>query len=112
MVSQKRKRTPEASDPDSDSDGLSSENSFEEVSEDEVDISTALAGKRPRVASRGQDEDGEDGDDDLADLIKTATSKANVKGGTEILKKTKGKSKIVKGEVGGGSFQSMGTSCP
>ncbi|KAI0066162.1 DEAD-domain-containing protein [Artomyces pyxidatus] len=35
-------------------------------------------------------------------------AKRNAKEGTELLKSTKGKNKLVKGEVGGGSFQSMG----
>ncbi|KAH9054251.1 DEAD-domain-containing protein [Lactarius vividus] len=35
-------------------------------------------------------------------------SRRNIKDGTELLKNTKGKKKLTKGEVGGGSFQSMG----
>jgi hypothetical protein len=65
----------------------------------EVDISSALVGKRPRRDL------GEDNDDDLQDMIHFI-SKRDIKIGTEFLKKTKGK--LTKGEVGGGSFQSMG----
>jgi ATP-dependent RNA helicase DDX54/DBP10 len=65
----------------------------------EVDISSVLVGKRPRRDL------GEDNDDDLQDMIHFI-SKRDIKIGTEFLKKTKGK--LTKGEVGGGSFQSMG----
>jgi ATP-dependent RNA helicase DDX54/DBP10 len=68
----------------------------------EVDISSALVGKRPRRDL------GEANDDDLQDMIQDFISKRDVKIGTEFLKKTKGKAKLTKGEVGGGSFQSMG----
>lgn len=75
--------------------------------EEDVDISSALTGKkRPKLSN-----DRESGDEDQAlhEIIRQATSKRDVKGGTEILKKTKGKTKFTKGEIGGGSFQSMGT---
>ena len=55
-------------------------------------------------------EDAEDDDDGLQEIIQQSIAKRNQKSGTELLKKTKGKAKIVKGEVGGGSFQSIGTS--
>ena len=110
MVSVKRKR----------SDATASEDEFSEVSQDyaqsdeEIDISTALTGKRPKVAmiskgtpGAGNDWD-DDNDDDLQDFIRESIAKRDVKEGTELLKKTKGKTKIAKGEVGGGSFQSMG----
>lgn len=104
MVSQKRKHVPVDSDSDSD---LPPDAFDDDFSEDEVDISSALTGKKPKL-DRHNDDSGGDDDEELKDIIRVATSKANVKGGTEMLKKTKGKSKIVKGEVGGGSFQSMG----
>lgn len=44
-------------------------------------------------------------------MIRNSISKRNVKDGTELLKNTKGKKRLSKGELGGGSFQSMGTSC-
>ncbi|KAF8588660.1 ATP-dependent RNA helicase DBP10 [Ramaria rubella] len=69
------------------------------VSDGEVDISSTLISRKP------QDVEGDDDDDDF---IRNTMAKHNVKSGTDILKKTKGKNKITKGEVGGGSFQSMG----
>ncbi|KAI0819998.1 ATP-dependent RNA helicase DBP10 [Trametes gibbosa] len=90
-----------------------SEDDFSEVSldegfsEDDMDISSALTGKRPRVTPRITSLAEED-DDDLQEFIRESIAKRDVKEGTELLKKTKGKSKIAKGEVGGGSFQSMG----
>ena len=78
-------------------------------SEDEIDISSALTAKRPKVSAKADalEADRSDDDDDLQDFIRESIAKRDVKEGTELLKKTKGK-KIVKGEVGGGSFQSMG----
>ena len=105
MVSAKRKRTePVDSDPESEAD-------YSEVSlgsEDEIDISSALTRKRPRIPSKASAPNDED-DDDLEEFIRESIAKRDVKEGTELLKKTKGKTKIAKGEVGGGSFQSMGT---
>lgn len=76
-------------------------------SDSEIDISSALTGKRPKKPqARGIGNE----EDDLGDMLRESISKRDVKGGTELLKKTKGKTKIVKGEVGGGSFQSMGMS--
>lgn len=101
MAPTKRKHT--------ESDDDFSEVSLDEgFSEEDVDISSALTGKRPRVTPRitGQ---AEDDDDDLQEFIRESIAKRDVKEGTELLKKTKGKAKISKGEVGGGSFQSMGT---
>lgn len=99
----KRKHT-ESSESEADYSEVSADDGY---SEDEIDISTALTGKRPKI-SRVRDEDD---DDDLKDFIRDSITKRDVKEGTELLKKTKGKTKIVKGEVGGGSFQSMGTWC-
>ncbi|EIW63392.1 DEAD-domain-containing protein [Trametes versicolor FP-101664 SS1] len=108
MPPTKRKHAESASS-ESESDGGFSEVPLDDAySEDEVDISSALTGKRakvtPRVNSKGADDD----DDDLQEFIRESIAKRDVKEGTEMIKKTKGKSKIVKGEVGGGSFQSMG----
>ena len=44
----------------------------------------------------------------LEQIIREAIQKKNIKDGTDLMKKMKGKTKIAKGEVGGGSFQSMG----
>ncbi|KAH7913683.1 P-loop containing nucleoside triphosphate hydrolase protein [Hygrophoropsis aurantiaca] len=102
MVSQKRKRTEEL-DENSDASDYSI---VQASSDDEVDISSALAGKKSRTD--GPPDPVEEDDEDLEKFIQTSIAKRNVKGGTDIIKKTKGKSKIAKGEVGGGSFQSMG----
>ena len=76
----------------------------------DVDISSALTGKKRRTEARvshtGAAED--DNEEDLEEIIRESISKRDMKGGTEMLKKTKGKAKIAKGEIGGGSFQSMG----
>jgi ATP-dependent RNA helicase DDX54/DBP10 len=74
------------------------------VSEHEPDISIALTSKN--VRNRNPDDDLSD--EGLHALIQDAISERNVKSGTEVVKKAKGKEKLVKGEVGGGSFQSMG----
>ncbi|EMD37388.1 hypothetical protein CERSUDRAFT_135966 [Gelatoporia subvermispora B] len=93
MVSQKRKLSfSEGSVMDYDSDM-------------DVDISSALTNKKSKTTTY-QSVDDDEGD--LQELIRDSIAKRDVKEGTELLKKTKGKSRIVKGEVGGGSFQSMG----
>ena len=94
MPSQKRRHA------DSDSEGP--------VSEDELDISSALTAPRPRTLSTVQDHS-DSSDGELNEIIQKSIVDRNVKGGTELLKKAKGKAKMIKGEVGGGSFQSMGT---
>lgn len=89
------------------------EDSFSEVPSDgdqEPDIFAVLTGRKKRRISGpeerilGESED----DEDLQEVIRQATAKRDVKEGTQVVKKAKGKSKITKGEVGGGSFQSMG----
>lgn len=104
MVS-KRKISPTADDDSDDSawEGFSGGNA---LSDDEVDISSALTGKQD-AKRRKQDVDE---DADLQEMIQQSIAKRNVKGGTEAVKKAKGKGKMAKGEVGGGSFQSMGAS--
>ena len=82
------------------------EDSFSEVPSDddqEPDIFAALTGQKKRRTL----EESED-DEDLQEIIRQATTKRDVKEGTQVVKKAKGKTKIAKGEVGGGSFQSMG----
>ncbi|KAF8633418.1 hypothetical protein AX17_004589 [Amanita inopinata Kibby_2008] len=69
----------------------------------DVDIESALlAPKKSKIQDTDED------DDELMDFIQSSISKRDTKAGTEVVKKTKGKSKVAKGEVGGGSFQSMG----
>lgn len=54
-------------------------------------------------------EDDMDDDTELEEMIRRSITRRDVKAGTEFLKSAKGKKKLTKGEVGGGSFQSMGT---
>ncbi|KAI0329738.1 DEAD-domain-containing protein [Cubamyces sp. BRFM 1775] len=89
-------------------DGYSEVSLEDAYSEDEVDISSALTGKRAKITPRLKPQEDDDDDDDLQEFIRESITKRDVKEGTELLKKTKGKTKIAKGEVGGGSFQSMG----
>ncbi|KAF8520354.1 P-loop containing nucleoside triphosphate hydrolase protein [Hysterangium stoloniferum] len=93
MPSLKRKRAParEASLEVSEIDEVP-------ASDGEIDISLTLVGRHKQGNDEGDDED----------FIRKTMTKHNVKSGTEVLKKTKGKNKMTKGEVGGGSFQSMG----
>ncbi|KAI0630281.1 DEAD-domain-containing protein [Trametes polyzona] len=100
----KRKR----SEPAQSDDDFSEVSLDDAYSEDEVDISSALTGKRPKVTPRVVPQDEDEDDEDLQEFIRESIAKRDVKEGTEMLKKTKGKTKIAKGEVGGGSFQSMG----
>ncbi|KIK27681.1 hypothetical protein PISMIDRAFT_674587 [Pisolithus microcarpus 441] len=86
----------------------SSDSSFSivQAEDDDIDISSALAGK----CVRSELSDGHDystDDEELQEFINDSIAKRNVKGGTALLKKTKSKGKA-KGEVGGGSFQNMG----
>ena len=115
MSSHKRKR-PQHDEEEEDGSEYFSEVSVDPSDDDEIDISSALTGKRIRAkvskpgSGQGPINNGKDvsSDEDEGDIIRMSISKRNVKSGTEVLKKTKGK-KIVKGEVGGGSFQSMGS---
>lgn len=88
------------------------EASFSEVPSDgnqEPDIFAVLTGKKKRRVSGSEQILGESEDDeDLQEVIRQATAKRDVREGTLVVKKAKGKAKITKGEVGGGSFQSMG----
>ena len=80
-------------------------------SDDDIDIAGALSGKKERKLKGDDYGSGSDDDDDFEELealIKNSVSRRDKREGTKLLKKTKGKSKISKGEVGGGSFQSMG----
>jgi len=89
------------------------EDPFSEVPSDgdrEPDIFAALTCQKKRRISTSEEQtlrESED-DEDLQEVIRQATAKRDVKEGTHVVKKAKGKTKITKGEVGGGSFQSMG----
>jgi ATP-dependent RNA helicase DDX54/DBP10 len=90
------------------------EDTFSEVPSDddqEPDIFAALTGRKKRRIS-GSEECLSEGDEDLQEIIRQATAKRDVREGTQVVKKAKGKTKITKGEVGGGSFQSMGERNP
>jgi len=90
---------------DAESSGSGSDHSF--------DLSSALTQRRVAIqkgkAPLVSHDDGTDDDTEFEEMIRHSISKRNVKDGTELLKSTKGKKKkLAKGEVGGGSFQSMG----
>jgi len=68
------------------------------------DISPALIGKRQRPSPALDDHQ------DISDFLQSSILKRDIKGGTKVIKDAKGKGKMAKGEVGGGSFQSMGQS--
>lgn len=76
-----------------------------------IDITSSLLGGRSsRQAGKSRQEDEEDDD---AAFISAALNKQNKRAGTEMVKKTagksKGKNKVTSGTMsGGGSFQSMG----
>ena len=106
MAVQKRKYSSEDSEAES-STASSSRNS---VSDHEVDITSALTGKRTKSSDSNLNLEDDDDYEELEALIKESVARRDKKEGTKLLKQTKGKTKITKGEVGGGSFQSMGTS--
>jgi ATP-dependent RNA helicase DDX54/DBP10 len=90
---------------------LNSSSDEETDSENPLDLSSALTRK---TTSKGKGplvfhEDDVDDDAELEEMIRRSITRRNVKDGTELLKNTKGKKRLTKGEVGGGSFQSMGT---
>ena len=99
MVTRKRGRTTDEHLSDIVSDN-------EPLSEDDIDISSSLAPKRPRFDHATVQES----DDDLVEFLHESIMKRDTKAGTQVIKKIAGKSKRSKGDVGGGSFQSMGES--
>lgn len=106
MPPSKRKRSESVSSEGWASNSGSSSNG--ELSDDDMDISSALTGKRPKLDQLGPENIDDEDDEDLNNFIKTSIAKRDVKEGTQVVKKAKGKAKVAKGEVGGGSFQSMG----
>ena len=66
------------------------------------DISSALVGKRQRLSPTLDEHQ------HISEFLQSSILKRDIKGGTKVLKNAKGKAKLAKGEVGGGSFQSMG----
>lgn len=98
-------------DPTDEEEDTSFETPSDGDGDQEPDIFTALTGKKKRQISGPEGRISED-DEDLQGIIRQATTKRDVKEGTQVVKKAKGKTKISKGEVGGGSFQSMGEHNP
>ena len=105
MATSVRPRVGEVSNTSSDEETSYSDHSF--------DLSSTLTrkplskkGKGPLISRK----DDVDDDTELEEMIRRSITRRNVKDGTEVLKNTKGKKRLTKGEVGGGSFQSMGTS--
>lgn len=121
-MSRKRRAVPTTSDLDLDgrvsrslassASSISDEEGSGSGSDHSFDISSALTqrrvalqkGKAPLVSHNH----GTDDDTEFEEMIRNSISRRNVKDGTELLKNAKGKKKLAKGEVGGGSFQSMG----
>jgi len=93
----KRKRTPLSEGSD-----VKSSSSLAARKSEELDISSALVGKRQKVDIQAAE------DEELTNFIQSSIAKRSIKEGTQVLKNSKGKSKAAKGEIGGGSFQSMG----
>lgn len=105
MATSVRPRVGEVSNTSSDEETSYSDHSF--------DLSSTLTrkplskkGKGPLISHK----DDVDDDTELEEMIRRSITRRNVKDGTEVLKNTKGKKRLTKGEVGGGSFQSMGMS--
>ncbi|KAF8274599.1 P-loop containing nucleoside triphosphate hydrolase protein [Lactarius quietus] len=89
----------------------SSDEELETSGSDSFDLSYTLTRKTPSKKGKGpvvSHEDDVDDDTELEGMIRRSITKRNIKEGTELLKNTKGKKRLTKGEVGGGSFQSMG----
>jgi ATP-dependent RNA helicase DDX54/DBP10 len=82
-------------------------------SDHSFDLSSTLTRKPLSKKGKGPlipREDDVDDDTELEEMIRRSITRRNIKDGTELLKNTKGKKRLTKGEVGGGSFQSMGMS--
>ncbi|KXN92443.1 ATP-dependent RNA helicase DBP10, partial [Leucoagaricus sp. SymC.cos] len=94
----------EASDTE---ESLSDSSQAHEFAEDGIDISSALTGKKRKLSEQQEDLE-EDDPEDFSRFVQESIAKRDVKGGTRVVKTIKGKQKVTKGEVGGGSFQSMG----
>ena len=109
-MSRKRRAAPIAGDLDIGtfrSSSISDEETSGSGSDHSFDISSALTQRRVAL-QKGKANDDTDDDTEFEEMIRNSISRRNVKDGTELMKNTKGKKKIAKGELGGGSFQSMG----
>lgn len=101
----KRARSEETNSEDSSSDISHAQ----DLSDDAVDISSSLAGKRRKQVRQA---DGLERDDpeEFSRFLREAIAKRDIKEGTQVVRNMKGRQNMAKGEVGGGSFQSMGMS--
>ncbi|KAJ3539199.1 hypothetical protein NMY22_g4845 [Coprinellus aureogranulatus] len=109
MPPTKRRRAESVSSSGGDYDSDSAIEMVDLSDDDEMDmdISSALTGKRRKVQTSTQDDGGEEDDEELAKFLKDSIAKRDVKEGTQVLKKAKGKGKVGKGEVGGGLHPSL-----
>jgi ATP-dependent RNA helicase DDX54/DBP10 len=94
-----KRRFSGSSESSSSQDDYSDDSFLDE--DNEIDISSSLTSKKTKLAHPDEDEE-------LGAFLQESIVKRNMKEGTDLLKKTRGKTKLIKGEVGGGSFQSMG----
>jgi ATP-dependent RNA helicase DDX54/DBP10 len=99
----KRARSEETNSEDS------SSNHSQILSDDAVDISSSLTGKRRKHVERAENLEGDD-PEEFSRFLREAIAKRDIKEGTQVVKNMKGRQNMAKGEVGGGSFQSMGMS--
>lgn len=101
----KKRTRPEPSNSDTSESDTSQAH---DLSDDPVDISSALTAKKRKLPQHPEDL-GEDNDaEDFSRFLKESIAKRDIKEGTQVVRSIKGKQKVVKGELGGGSFQSMG----
>lgn len=101
-----RKRTRfEASDSE---ESASASSQAHDLSDDAVDISSALTGKKRKIAEQPNDLEDDDDPEEFSRFLQESIAKRDIKEGTQVVKNIKGKQKVAKGEIGGGSFQSMG----
>lgn len=103
MLKRKRLESHKAAINTTNSGDLSAQLSDEDTA---IDIFASLTATKRGESKPKSRTDLEEDDDDQA--IRDMASKQNKRDGTGIVKKLKGKAKVSKGEVGGGSFQSMG----
>ncbi len=102
----KRARTEETDSEDSTYDPSQAQ----DFSDDALDISTSLTGKRRKRIEQVENLE-EDDPEDFSRFLQETIAKRDIKEGTQVVRNMKkGRQNVTKGEVGGGSFQSMGMS--
>ena len=107
MALTKRKRSFEESEDEDTASSIISGQSSDNDEDDGVDITSALTRQSIQAPNDNTEGDGDDYEE-LEALIKDSVARRDKKEGTKLLKQAKGKTKLGKGEVGGGSFQAMG----